>query len=220
MEKKFKFSDNPKLAKIVYAAVIAILAVSAIVIGIVSAANKKQDELPGDQPPISDGEKPSDGDVTPPIEDEKKLTFVSPVVGVVLREHSMSEPVFSLTLGEWRVHTGIDISCDDGATVYAAEAGEVARVFNDALLGHTVELTHKDGTVTRYSNLDSKSTEGLFVGKSVKAGAVLGTVGDSSVSELADEAHLHFEMLKDGVKVDPLKYLSEESKEASLGITE
>ena len=220
MEKKFKLSENPKLAKIVYAAVIAILSVSAIVIGIVSAANKKPDELPSENPPVSDGtDSGNENEVAPPDE-EKKLTFVSPMVGSVTREHSMTEPVFSLTLGEWRVHTGIDISCEEGATVYSSEAGEVTRVYDDPLLGHTVELTHSDGTVTRYSNLDSESTVDLIIGESVKAGAVLGQVGDSSVSELADEPHLHFEMIRDGVKVNPLQYLSDESKDVSLGITE
>ena len=47
-----------------------------------------------------------------------------------------------------------------------------------------------------------------------------GVVGDSSVSELAEEPHLHFEVLLKDVKVNPLDYINEESKKASLGIEE
>ena len=53
MEKKFTFSDKPLTAKIVYASVISILCVSAIIIGIVAANNRKKTDLPID-PPISD----------------------------------------------------------------------------------------------------------------------------------------------------------------------
>ena len=223
MEKRSKFSENPKLVKIVYAAVIAILCITAIVIGIVSASNKSQDGVPDNTPPVSDGDGTVNEDGNKPNEEQKEpkpLAFVSPVVGTVAQGHSLTEPVFSLTLGEWRVHTGIDISCDEDSAVYAAESGTVTGVYNDAKLGHTVEITHRDGMVTRYSNLDAASTSELVTGASIAAGDRIGIVGDSATYELADEAHLHFEMLKDGVKVDPMDYITEESKKASLGITE
>ena len=55
MEKKFSFADQPKRVKIIYCAAIAILCMTAIIIGIVGAASQK-DELPpsGNQPPVSD----------------------------------------------------------------------------------------------------------------------------------------------------------------------
>lgn len=229
MDKKIKFSEQPKKVKIIYAAVIAVLCVTAVVIGIVSAANKRND-TPDDNPSLNtppvdeggnqteDGEKPDENDKE---EDKKpaKLTFVSPVVGQITKEHSIDTPVFSDTLNEWRVHTGIDISADDGAEVFSAAEGVVSRVYSDPFLGRTVEITHEGGIVSVYSNLAST---GIAVkeGDQVGSGALIGVVGDTSLSELADEAHLHFAIKVNGVSVNPLDYISEDSQKASLGITE
>ena len=60
--------------------------------------------------------------------------------------------------------------------------------------------------------------DNLTVGDELEKGTVIGAVGDSSVAELAEEPHLHFEMLVKDVKVNPLDYISDESKLASLGI--
>ena len=87
------------------------------------------------------------------------------------------------------------------------------------LLGKTVEITHDGGIVSLYSNLASADIA-VKEGDAVKSGALLGYVGDTSLSELADEAHLHFAIKVEGVSVNPLDYISEDSKKASLGITE
>ncbi len=224
MEKKFKFSDKPMTAKIVYGAVIGILCLTAIIIGIVAAASKPQ-ELPDTPDTETPGDNNTPEDNTPiepdnkPDEkpEDKPLSFVSPLVGTVVKEHDLSSPVFSDTLGAWRVHAGIDISAEDGANVYAAESGEISAIYSDPMLGYTVEITHKDGIKTRYSNLTAGSSK-MKVGDAVSSGDIIGTVGDTSTSELADEPHLHFEMLVDGKKVNPLDHISEASKKASLGI--
>jgi murein DD-endopeptidase MepM/ murein hydrolase activator NlpD len=85
------------------------------------------------------------------------------------------------------------------------------------MLGKTVEITHNETHKSLYSNLDNLSVS-LNVGDEVEAGAVIGKIGDSSVSELAEEPHLHFEMMVNGESVNPLDYITEESKSASLGI--
>ena len=231
MDKKIRFSDQPRRVKIIDAAVIGVLCITAVVIGIFSVANQNN-EPPADDPTVnapSDGEGnggENEGDGTEnggnEGEDNKKpekLTMVSPVVGEVTKSHSLEVPVFSTTLNEWRVHTGIDISADEGAEVYAAADGTVSRVYNDALFGKSIEITHEGGIVSVYSNL---SATGIAVseGDTVKSGALIGLVGDTSLSELADEAHLHFAVKVGGVSVNPLDYISEESKEASLGITD
>ncbi|MBO7304053.1 MAG: M23 family metallopeptidase [Clostridia bacterium] len=216
MEKKFKFSDNPTVAKAIYGAVIALLCVTAIVIGIV-AANTGGTAV--DTPPVinnNPGEEPPEDK---PNEDEGKPTvYIAPVSGTVRTSHSSSVPVFSPTLEEWRIHTGIDIDTEEGADVFAAADGEVSAVYSDALLGKTVEITHADGVVTRYSNLASENLP--KVGKTVKCGEKIAKVGDSAISEIAEDVHLHFEVLLNGTSVNPLDYLSEESKKTSLGISD
>ena len=68
-----------------------------------------------------------------------------------------------------------------------------------------------------YSNLQNTGIE-VKEGDTVSSGAKLGLVGDTSLSELADEGHLHFAVKVNGVSVNPLDYISEASKQASLGI--
>ena len=222
MEKKIDFSDKSVTSKIVYAVVIAILCITAIVVGIVSAASRSKDNTDVENPPISDGTTDEgNGENTPSPDDtpkeEAKLSFIAPTAGTVVKEHSLELPVFSVTLGEWRVHTGIDISCDEGASVYASEAGVVSGIYSDPMLGYTVEITHSGDIKTRYSNLSSDALE-LKVGDKVALGDKIGVVGDTSLSELAEEPHLHFEVLLKDVKVNPMDYINEESKKASLGI--
>ncbi len=219
MEKKFKFSDNPTVAKTIYGAVIALLCITAIIVGIVAANNRKNDDII-ENPPISDGNGNTDGSTDEKPDGsgtgEEKTVFISPVVGSVMTEHSMTIPVYSTTLEEWRLHTGIDISTAENQDVYAAADGEVSAVFYDAMLGNTVEITHAGGVKTVYSNLSSENLP--MKGSEVKRGEKIATVGDSSISELAEEPHLHFELLVDDVPKNPLDYISEESKKASLGI--
>lgn len=228
MEKKFRISDQPRRVKIIYAAVIGVLCVTAVVIGIVSAASRRND-TPDDpianQPPVDEGKGDGSGENKSPDdggEDEKKpekLSFVSPVVGEVTKHHSIDTPVFSNTLNEWRVHTGIDISADEGSKVYASADGVVSKVYSDPFLGRTVEITHEGGIVSVYANLAADNIA-VKEGDEVKSGAAIGQIGDTSLSELADEAHLHFGIKVNGVSVNPLDYISESSKQASLGITD
>ena len=103
--------------------------------------------------------------------------------------------------------------------MFASEAGVVSAIYSDPMLGYTVEITHKNDLKTRYSNLSSESSS-LKVGDTVALGDRIGAVGDSSLSELAEEPHLHFEVLLKDVKVNPLDYINEESKRANLGIEE
>ena len=233
MEKKFKLSAQPRRVKIIYAAVIGVLCVTAVIIGIVSAASKKV-VTPPDQPTVNlpteedqvsgdiNNEEPSeDQNTNEPSEEEnkkpEKLSMVSPVVGEITKSHSIDTPVFSNTLGEWRVHTGIDISADEGSSVYCAADGVVTKIYSDPLFGKSVEVTHDGGIISIYSNLSSTDIA-VSEGDTVSSGSLIGKVGDTSLSELADEAHLHFTVKVDGVSVNPLDYISEESKEASLGI--
>lgn len=216
MEKKIKFTENPTASKIVYAIVVAILAVSAIVVGIISAASTK-DEAPDTngsvQTPSDEDSNESEGGG-----ENEALTFASPANGSLSQQHSATIPVFSETLGAWRIHTGIDICTDEGADVYAAAGGEVTKVFSDNLLGLTVEITHNGSVKTVYSNLADDGSITVSVGDKVNKGDKIGTVGDTSISELAEEAHLHFEMLVNGASVNPLDYIAEDSQKTSLGI--
>ena len=228
MNKKFKFSDQPITAKITYSVVVAILAISAIVVGMVSVGQKNKDNTPTDKnPPIVD-QTPSDtegDDKGNQNEDDNKepetpapTVYYSPVSsGSIMKGHSTEVPVFSQTLGDWRVHTGIDISAEIGSDVLAVAGGTVTEVRSDHFFGRTIEVTHDGGIVSVYSNL---SNDGITVkvGDKVTAGEKLGVVGDTSLTELADESHLHFEIKVSGTSVNPLDYIDPDSQKNSLGV--
>ncbi|MBP3604981.1 MAG: M23 family metallopeptidase [Clostridia bacterium] len=213
MEKKFSFSDQSTKTKIIYGAVIAILCFSAVIIGLV-AANRKTEVPPVDEPPAQE----TPGDQTPPSDEkpgEEALTFTLPVSGEIMTAHSLTVPVYSETLGEWRFHTGVDIATEVAAPVYAAARGEVSAIYSDPMLGKTVEITHENGIVTKYSNLNATLAEGIEVGTALASGALLGVVGDTAVSEVGKEAHLHFGMSVNGASVNPMDYIEKTTDNSS-----
>ena len=69
----------------------------------------------------------------------------------------------------------------------------------------TLIIEHENWFKTIYSNL--LTTEFVSEDEKVEKGQSIGTIGNSAIFEIADEPHLHFEMLKDGEYVDPTLYL-------------
>ncbi|HIW85138.1 MAG TPA: M23 family metallopeptidase [Candidatus Eubacterium faecipullorum] len=104
------------------------------------------------------------------------------------------------TMGDYRSHTAVDFKGAAGDSVIAVNDGLVLDVYNDSLLGMTVEIDHGGKLVARYCGLDSVS---VSAGSRVEAGQEIGTLG-SVPFEASLESHLHFETLLDGAYVDPL----------------
>ena len=138
-------------------------------------------------------------------EEVKELTFQRPVEGEIVREFAQENLVYSETLEEWVTHNGIDIKADKTTVVKAAEAGVVKSIKNDPRYGLTIVIEHDDTYQTVYSNL--LTSEFVVEGETVEKGQSIGTVGNSAVFEIADEPHLHFEILKDAIQVDPSIYI-------------
>ena len=96
---------------------------------------------------------------------------------------------------------GIDIKADKTTVVKASEVGTVKSIKNDPRYGLSVIIEHQDGYETLYANL--LTTEFVKVGEQVKQGQSIATVGDTATFEIADEPHLHFEIIKNGEQIDP-----------------
>ena len=135
----------------------------------------------------------------------KELSFERPVEGEIMREFAQENLVYSETLEEWVTHTGIDIKAEKTTVVKAAEAGVVKSIKNDPRYGLTIVIEHDDTYQTVYSNL--LTSEFVVEGETVEKGQSIGTVGNSAIFEIADEPHLHFEILKDSIAVDPSIYI-------------
>lgn len=146
-----------------------------------------------------------------PVEEKKveepkvvELHFSVPVQGEIAKDFSDSNLTYSETLQEWTVHLGIDIKADKGSSVVASEAGTVESIKNDPRYGLTVTIAHANGFKSIYSNL--QTAEFVSEGQTVEKGKIIGSVGDNAAFEIADEPHLHFEMTKDDVNVNPTAY--------------
>ena len=138
---------------------------------------------------------------------QEPAAWVWPVSGELEREYTVDALAYDVTMADWRTHDGIDVAAEAGAVVRAAADGTVESVEQDELYGTTVTISHEGGVKTVYSNLAETPT--VKVGDSVKAGDIIGSVGDTAICEIGEPAHLHFAMSRDGRSVDPLMYLPE-----------
>lgn len=115
------------------------------------------------------------------------------------------------------MHAGIDIASEGikGTPIIAFADGKVTiskasgTTFDSTLqnmgngYGWYVEIDHGNGVKTRYAHMKEK---GIAVGQEVNAGDVIGKVGSTGAST---SAHLHFEILIDNEKVDPMPYVKD-----------
>ena len=132
---------------------------------------------------------------------EEKLVFSVPLDGEIQKMYSTDKVIYSKTLGQWKTHDGLDISASSSSTVNAIERGVVDDIYNDSFLGMTIVIEHISGYKSQYSNLD----EDVFVsiGESVVKGQKIGKVGNTSVGEYLDDAHLHFMLFLNDESIDP-----------------
>ncbi|MBQ8758674.1 MAG: M23 family metallopeptidase [Clostridia bacterium] len=132
--------------------------------------------------------------------------FIKPCSGYTGKEFSVSMPVYSVSMYDYRTHDGIDIVGEVGTPVKASSNGVISEVYNDYLYGTTVVIEHKDGIKTVYSNLSPDLPANTVEGRTVITGEVIAGIGESAMCESAEASHLHFEMKKDGIPVNPEDY--------------
>lgn len=99
------------------------------------------------------------------------------------------------------LHDGIDLAAPVGTPVKAAQAGTIVYAGDQKGYGLIAIISHENGLVTLYAhNHDLR----VKTGQKVQSGQVIATVGESGRTT---GPHLHFEVRKDGVPVDPLEHL-------------
>ncbi|MEJ2723687.1 MAG: M23 family metallopeptidase [Deltaproteobacteria bacterium] len=102
---------------------------------------------------------------------------------------------------EKEFHRGLDICNRMGASIIAPSDGVVTNVGWDFGYGKTIVIKHGYGLTTKYAHLNK-----ILVrkGEVVKRGQEIGNVGNSGRST---GPHLHYEVLLNGVPVNPLQYI-------------
>ena len=98
-------------------------------------------------------------------------------------------------------HKGIDLTGGTGSAIYAAGDGEVIYSGYDGRFGRVVRIRHDSGAVTLYAHCSALY---VSVGDQVSQGQVIAGMG---MSGTASGVHLHFEVIIDGVNVNPILYL-------------
>ncbi len=129
----------------------------------------------------------------------------TPLAGEIYREFTMDDLVYYESIGEWRVHKGVDIKPKDTLLIESALAGTVESVNTSELTGTEIVIDHGNNIKTLYSNLVSASVK---VGEQVQQGQAIGNVGKTASIEASDGAHLHFELIVDGKNVNPMDYIN------------
>ena len=103
--------------------------------------------------------------------------------------------------GNRQFHRGIDIVNSTGTPIIATADGVVSRAVRVSDYGKTVDISHGLGFVTRYAHMSE-----ILVrpGQQVRRGETLGRVGSTGRST---GPHLHYEVFRDGRRINPWKYL-------------
>ncbi len=201
-------------------AVLLITVFTLTVMAIVSTVSKRND-LPTDTLPNEDQNQtppPADtpNDETPPTSNEipsetppEVPVYVSPCEGGYIQKgYDESLLVFSSTMGEYRIHLGIDISGKIGDPVRAFSDGTVEKIYKDYFMGQTIVIDHGNGLKSYYMNLSDTVAEGIEVGKKISYGTVIGAIGETANLECADSPHLHFELRLGDKLVNPAGYIT------------
>lgn len=131
--------------------------------------------------------------------------YLFPVPGKTINtkdEQSLFGMRYHPILKRPKQHTGVDIQAAKGTTIVAANSGTVIVAGKSSSYGNYVVIDHGGGRATLYAHMSKITTS---AGKSVERGQKIGEVGSTGLST---GNHLHFECINDGVKVDPLPYLT------------
>ena len=105
-------------------------------------------------------------------------------------------------MGDWRVHSGVDIACEDGGQVTAIGDGTVTAVFYDDLTGYCLTIDHGNGVISTLRGLMKNAT--VEEGDTVKMGDLVGGGGSTMTTESAMAPHIHLEVTRDGAFIDPM----------------
>jgi murein DD-endopeptidase MepM/ murein hydrolase activator NlpD len=146
---------------------------------------------------------------------EKKLTAVPSIKPVSTGVFSyISSPYgfrYHPKSHKWKKHTGIDIAVRYGTPVYATGDGIVQESFRDRYYGRMVLIDHGFGYQSLYAHMSKLAVK---KGAKIKRGQIVGYVGNSGLST---GTHLHYEVIKNGYRVNPRKYYEDDLPPGEYG---
>jgi murein DD-endopeptidase MepM/ murein hydrolase activator NlpD len=129
----------------------------------------------------------------------KDLPVGTPLQGKINSGFGYRKDPFNSRIG---FHSGVDIDAKYGDPVVATADALVEKAGWEGSYGKTVELQHEDGFETIYGHLSKICVK---EGEKVKVGEEIGKAGSTGRST---GTHLHYEVIKDGKRVNPSNFLS------------
>jgi len=129
----------------------------------------------------------------------KSIPVGTPLKGKINSSFGYRKDPFKSKAG---FHSGIDIDANYGQAVVATAEGVVTKASWHSSYGRTVIIKHKDNYETLYGHLSKLEVK---EGQEVKVGDVIGKAGSTGRST---GTHLHYELIKDGKRVNPKNFLS------------
>lgn len=129
-----------------------------------------------------------------PIRSDRYSRKIENLSGFGYRVH----PVYKVK----KMHYGIDFNCKKGTPIQSTGKGKVKWAGKRGQYGNCVVIDHGFGYESLYGHMDSIDPA-IKKGKTIERGVTLGKVGSTGLST---GDHLHYEVHKDGVRVDPIQY--------------
>ncbi len=134
------------------------------------------------------------------------ISLINPPTGTPIQQSNLKvSSEFGLRsnpIGQQRkLHKGIDIRAKIGTAVLSTGDGIVKEAGYKRLAGNYITIQHDRNFITKYYHLSHISVKS---NEEVKEGQVIGKVGNSGLSLMP---HLHYEILKDKIPVDPREYI-------------
>lgn len=137
-----------------------------------------------------------------------KKYFICPIEykrDIIIRNDNRGNGLFASSRSGGRMHKGIDLFASVGTPVLAAKSGRVINATQNRGMGKYVIIRHRGNIITIYGHLSNISVR---KNDYLRQGQVIGSVGKTGNARATGILpHLHFEIRKNGVPLDPLEYI-------------
>lgn len=135
---------------------------------------------------------------------DENSTLDWPASGAVIIDYSMDKTVYFPTLEQYKYNPALVVGGEVGEMISAAQEGIISSIEQDAQTGLTVTVDMGNGYSAVYGQLKEVPVEiGMYVNK----GQTLGHLSEPTKYYSVEGTNLYFELLKDGVPVNPLDYM-------------
>ena len=135
-------------------------------------------------------------------EHQKELAHLPSIWPTKGRISSVFGPRRSPISGRLEMHNGLDIAAPRGTPIYATANGKITEAGYNGGYGNVITIDHGYSYKTRYAHLSSFAIE---KGDQMQKGDIIGYMGSTGRST---SSHLHYEVLKDGVAINPRDFLT------------